>query len=389
MAHRRTTAAGCVLTMSVLLAAPAFADPPPQSPRSEEPAGAPFDPAPAMLDAMTRDLGLTAGQATTRLANESRASATESRLRARLGDSFAGAWVTGLASETLVVATTDASQSEVVTEAGAQPKVVDHPLFALDAAKNALDQAAPNAPAGTPVWYVDVRANRVVVLSSQPEKAQAFVDASGANVSLVRVERSSETPRLYYDLRGGDAYYIGGSARCSVGFSVLRGAERGFVSAGHCALAGTTTTGFNQVSQGAFRGSSFPGDDYSWVAVNDQWTPRPWVISGGGTLTVNGASTAVEGSSVCRSGSTTGWRCGTVQQRGASVTYPQGTVYELTRTNVCAEPGDSGGSFVTGDQAQGVTSGGSGNCSSGGTTYFQPVGEILSAYGLSLVTGRT
>ncbi|WP_241995781.1 trypsin-like serine protease [Kribbella sp. VKM Ac-2568] len=28
--------------------------------------------------------------------------------------------------------------------------------------------------------------------------------------------------------------------------------------------------------------------------------------------------------------------------------------------------GDSGGSFITGDQAQGVTSGGWGNCSSGG-----------------------
>ena len=67
------------------------------------------------------------------------------------------------------------------------------------------------------------------------------------------------------------------------------------------------------------------------------------------------------------------------------MTYPQGTVTGLTRTNVCAEPGDSGGSFISGSQAQGVTSGGSGNCTSGGTTYFQPVNEILSAYGLTLV----
>jgi hypothetical protein len=53
---------------------------------------------------------------------------------------------------------------------------------------------------------------------------------------------------------------------------------------------------------------------------------------------------------------------------------------------VCAEPGDSGGSFITGDQAQGVTSGGYGNCSSGGETWFQPVGPILAAYGVGLVT---
>ena len=69
------------------------------------------------------------------------------------------------------------------------------------------------------------------------------------------------------------------------------------------------------------------------------------------------------------------------------MTYPQGTVNGLIRTNVCAEPGDSGGSLIAGNQAQGVTSGGSGNCSSGGTTYFQPVNEILQAYSLTLVTG--
>jgi streptogrisin C len=384
MARRRMTATGCVLTISVLLAAPAFADPEP-----DEPGTMPFTPAPAMLDAMTRDLSLSAGQAATRLANESRASASETSLRARLGDSFAGAWVTGPASETFVVATTDASESASITAAGAQPKVVDHSLAVLNAAKNALDRSAPNAPASTPVWYVDVRTNRVVLLSSQPAQAQAFVTASGADASVVRVERSSQKPQLYFDLRGGDTYYIGGSTRCSVGFSVVRGTSRGFVSAGHCAVAGTTTTGFNQAPQGSFQGSSFPGDDYSWVAVNGDWTPRPWVSNGGGgNVAVSGAAASIEGSSVCRSGSTTGWRCGTVQQRGASVTYSEGTVYEVTRTDVCAEPGDSGGPFVSGNQAQGVTSGGSGNCSSGGTTYFQPVGEILSAYGLSLVTGQ-
>ena len=101
-------------------------------------------------------------------------------------------------------------------------------------------------------------------------------------------------------------------------------------------------------------------------------------------MSVVGARVAIEGASVCRSGSTTGWHCGTIQQRDASITYPQGTVFELIRTNVCAEPGDSGGSFISVDQAQGVTSGGSGNCRQGGTTYFQPVNEILTAYGLSL-----
>ncbi|GAA1305135.1 serine protease [Planotetraspora silvatica] len=384
MLRGRTTTRGSglaigVLVISVLITAPAVADPAPET--------ADAQPSQAMLDAIQHDLGLSAEQARTRLLNESRASASEVVLRGRLGDSYAGAWVTGPASETFVVATTNASQSETITASGARAEVVRHSLAELTASKEALDRHSSTAPGSTPVWYVDVRNNQVVVLSSEPSEADAFVARSGADTSLVHVERSDERPRTYLDLRGGDAYYIGGSARCSVGFSVVRGGTNGFVSAGHCADAGSSTTGYNQVAQGTFQGSSFPGDDYSWVAVNGDWTPRPWVGNGGGDIIVKGSAASIQGASVCRSGSTTGWHCGTIEQRDASVTYSQGTVSGVTRTNVCAEPGDSGGSFISGSQAQGVTSGGSGDCASGGTTYFQPVNEILSAYGLTLVTG--
>jgi hypothetical protein len=53
--------------------------------------------------------------------------------------------------------------------------------------------------------------------------------------------------------------------------------------------------------------------------------------------------------------------------------------------------GDPGGARVTNPgagstvRALGLTSGGSGNCSSGGTTYYQPITEPLSVYGLTLV----
>ena len=64
------------------------------------------------------------------------------------------------------------------------------------------------------------------------------------------------------------------------------------------------------------------------------------------------------------------------------MSYPQGVVSGLIRTNVCAEPGDSGGPLFAGTAAIGLTSGGSGNCTTGGTTFFQPVTEALSVYGL-------
>jgi streptogrisin C len=387
MLRRRTVTAGCALVIGAItaMASPAAAAPTPGA--APGISAAAVKPPPGMLEAMTRDLDLSADQAEVRLTNEARAGAAEPRIRKDLRGSFAGSWVAGDTASTLVVATTDASKVAAITASGAQARTVEHNLATLTAAKDALDRNSAGAPRTAPVWYVDVRSNRVVVLSSQPAEAEAFVAASGVDKSLVRIEMSSEQPRTYYNVRGGDAYYINGSSRCSVGFAITRGSTNGFVSAGHCGRAGNTTTGYNQVAQGTFQGSSFPGNDYSWVAVNSNWTPVPYVNNGsGGNVTVSGSTVAVVGASICRSGSTTGWHCGTVQQLNTSVTYSQGTVSGVTRTNVCAEPGDSGGSFISGSQAQGVTSGGSGNCSTGGTTYFQPVNEILSTYGLTLVT---
>ncbi|BCB90458.1 S1 family peptidase [Phytohabitans suffuscus] len=356
-----------------LPSAPAVAAPGPGVP----PAGAASA---QMLGAMQRDLGLTADQARARIAREDDASRTDARLRKELGAAYGGAYLTAGATS-LVVGVTSQAQAAKVTAAGATAKVVARSEAQLDAVKSTLDRGAAKAPAASvPGWYVDVATNTVVVLSrGDATAARAF--AATAKSGAVRVVATDEAPVPLYDVRGGDAYYMGG--RCSVGFSVTGG----FVTAGHCGTTGTATQGYNQVAQGTFRGSSFPGNDYAWVQVNSNWTPQPWVNNyAGGNVTVAGSTEAAVGASICRSGSTTGWRCGTVQAKNSTVNYPQGTVTGLTRTNACAEPGDSGGSWLSGQQAQGVTSGGSGNCTSGGTTYFQPVNEILSVYGLTLTT---
>ncbi|WP_433267738.1 S1 family peptidase [Actinosynnema sp. CS-041913] len=271
---------------------------------------------------------------------------------------------------------------------GADVKVVPYSQRRLTGTKTALDTLS--APVSVTGWRVDDASNTVVVEINRHARdaaADRFVATAKAISPAVRVVEVDESPTPLYDTRGGDAYYIGSGSRCSVGFAVTGG----FVTAGHCGRTGATTTGHNRVSQGTFRGSSFPGNDYAWVATNANWTSRPWVNRHNGTnVTVRGNTEAAVGASICRSGSTTGWRCGTVQGKNQTVNYPQGSVSGLTRTTACAEPGDSGGSWVAGSgfgQAQGVTSGGSGNCSSGGTTYFQPLNEILSVYGLRLTTG--
>ncbi|MFE5238607.1 MULTISPECIES: carbohydrate-binding protein [unclassified Streptomyces] len=345
---------------------------------------------PGLIEAMRRDLGLDPGEARARIAGEYRAAAVAAALEKSLGADFAGARVSG-DSAVLTVATTDRADIARITGAGARAEVVGHSLDRLEAAKASLDAVArKKAPEDVPSWYVDISANRLVVNASRTGAADGLLAAAGVPRELVRVDRSAEQPRAYADLRGGDAYYMNGSGRCSIGFPVKRGTQNGFVTAGHCGTPGVTTTGVNQQAQGSFQGSTFPGRDYAWVATNANWTPRALVNGyGNGDVTVAGSTQAVVGSSVCRSGSTTGWHCGTIQQHGSSVTYPEGTITGVTRTSVCAEPGDSGGSFISGSQAQGVTSGGSGNCSQGGTTYYQPVNPALAAYGLTLVTSGT
>jgi streptogrisin C len=339
---------------------------------------------PELFTALQRDLHLTAEQARVRVAADAKATRVERQLRGGLGARFGGAWLTPGADQ-VVVAVTDASKAAEVRAAGATPKIVARSESQLDAAKSTLDKKTAGAPASVSAWYVDVTTNSVVVLSASNglEAAKSFVAASGVAADSVRVIESAETPRPLADVRGGDAYFINNAGRCSVGFPVVGG----FVSAGHCGRPGSSTAGPDRAAQGTFQASEFPGHDYSWVKVNSNWTPRGVVNRyDGSTIAVKGSQEAAVGAAICRSGSTTGLHCGTVGAKNSTVRYPEGSVSGLTRTNVCAEPGDSGGSWISGDQAQGVTSGGSGNCTSGGTTYFQPVNPILSAFGLQLVT---
>jgi hypothetical protein len=347
---------------------------------------------PEILAAMKRDLGLDAEQAHVRVARELKATEIIEQLSNVAGNSFGGAW---LVDGDLNVAITDAALTAEVTAAGAKALVVDTPLSKLQEAQKALDnididqalgKRAEDAASGIAVYYVDVAANKLIIeaLSDSTAQAAELAKKVGLTESEYEVRTVTEQPTTFATVRGGDAYLINSSSRCSVGFSVTTG----FVSAGHCGTAGRTATTTGGATLGTFSGSSFPGNDYSYIRGSSGNTFQGRINNySGGTIAVAGSTASATGASICRSGSTTGVHCGTVRSLGATVNYSQGRVTGLTQTNVCAEPGDSGGSFYSGSQAQGVTSGGSGDCSSGGTTYFQPVNEILSAYGLTLVRG--
>ncbi|MGY0064920.1 S1 family peptidase [Streptomyces sp. LZ34] len=352
-------------------------------------------PSAKLVSALGRDLGLTEGQAKTRLRQELAAMKLAPKAERAAGKSFGGSWFDADTGE-LVVGVTGRQQAAAVRATGATARTVRHTAKELDAAKARLDENAGKkaAPAGVAGWHVDPKAGRVVISVRQGTERDAavrtFVDAAkdqgkrAGSVPVTVEKAAAQAPTTFAaGTVGGDPYYTG-NVRCSIGFSV----QGGFVTAGHCGRAGASVNGWDGSYVGNFQGSSFPGNDYAYVSVGSGWWTVP-VVLGWGTVPdalVRGSAEAPVGASICRSGSTTHWHCGTVLAKNETVNYSQGAVHQMTKTNVCAEGGDSGGSFISGDQAQGVTSGGWGNCSSGGETWFQPVNEILSVYGLRLHT---
>ncbi|MFJ7071359.1 S1 family peptidase [Streptomyces sp. NPDC098781] len=233
-------------------------------------------------------------------------------------------------------------------------------------------------------WAVDERGGRLRVLAdstvSDTELAR-LRDTVGRFTGAVTIERLDG--RLRTLLSGGDGIY-GGGGRCTAGVNVRGGSTYYFVTAGHCTAAVSTwyTGPALDTVVGPTTGTSFPGNDFGVVRYSNPAVPHPGTI---GTVDVTGTATAYVGQRVCTRGATTGVRCGVVTALNASVNYGGGDIVQgLIQTNICAEPGDSGGPLYAGDKVIGVLSGGSGNCATGGTTYYQPIQEVLSAYGLSV-----
>jgi streptogrisin D len=175
--------------------------------------------------------------------------------------------------------------------------------------------------------------------------------------------------------------------RCSLGFNVTVRGTPGFLTAGHC---GAVVSVWSQSEDGPQFGRTadvrFPGTDYALVTYDDVSVRHSQAVDlyDGASQAITRAAKAAVGERVTRSGSTSHVHSGTVTGLEATVNYVEGTVDGLIQTDVCAEPGDSGGALFAGDAAIGLTSGGVGDCEWGGETYFQPVPAALRGEGASL-----
>lgn len=288
--------------------------------------------------------------------------------------------------------------------AGPAPAVAAVPASSpaeLGVVKERLDALAERhgAPPAVSAWWVDL-ADRAVVLAlntaPRDSRSAAYVQQAREVDASVRVVEgvAAPTPRAdppVYDLVGGDAVRVNGT-RCSLAFTATTasGAPR-LITAGHCTNRGGDVTGANNAPVGPVRSSVFDRTgDWGVVDVGPGWRATPSVAAEGSTTrSITGTATAPVGATVCRSGSTTGWRCGKVTAVDVTANYAAGPVQGLVLTDACSEGGDSGGPFLSGSSALGLLSGGTGDCTTaGGTSLYQPIDEVLASERLTLSVAR-
>ncbi len=279
--------------------------------------------------------------------------------------------------------------SAAASSASTAPSTPPPPSTSVSTSVSATVSAATSAVASLDVpgtaWTVDKRTGtlRVLVGSTVRGADLATLDRTAERFrGAVTVERLDGPLRTL--LSGGDGIYSSMGTRCSAGVNVQSGATYYFITAGHCTDGSPTwyADSGGTTSVGPTTGTSFPGNDYGVVRYANTAVPHPGTV---GTVDITGTATAHVGQQVCRRGATTGVRCGQVTALNATVNYCGGDIVSgLIQTNICAEPGDSGGPLYAGDKIIGILSGGSGDCASGGTTFYQPIQEVLSAYGLTV-----
>ncbi len=176
---------------------------------------------------------------------------------------------------------------------------------------------------------------------------------------------------------GGDSYLAGTPAglgqRCSLGFNAVDPTHGSVnINAGHCnpniadtgsaALTGAYPMYGSLVGSkfGTFYRTSRSHNDYALIDIDDANVGEfesnavrvPWAAP----LHVTGTVDPIVGAPVCKSGSRTGFSCGTILATGQHVALGENVFDRSFSTSICALRGDSGGPIVSGTLAVGISS---------------------------------
>ncbi|MEV4832486.1 S1 family peptidase [Micromonospora sp. NPDC049257] len=331
--------------------------------------------APDMAEAIAEQRGISRAAAEKLISIENANVRLANRLTTELGASSGGAY---LSDGNLVVTVTDAAAAAKVTAAGAKARLVARGERQLQSIQRALEAAA-SEPDTT--WGVDPQTNQVVV-SLPASGAKNAVQRSAARRfgSAVRFETSTGRIQPNVGISSGDA--MGG---CSVGFTATDYTFNYIITAGHCTQGFPHWTLPNGQDVGPTLESHYPENDFGLIWMNGPsvWATGTINLWNNTSRSIHGWATAVSGLSVCNSGRTTGFRCGSVLKTNVTVNGAGGTVRQMIETNICTLGGDSGGPLFATNTGYGLNSHANRNgsqCNSSPRTWHQPVGEAITTY---------
>lgn len=242
------------------------------------------------------------------------------------------------------------------------------------------------------IQVVDSKINKTSLVVYVTNKSDADKVAKAGAVAKVGAPVKADLTGLTFkpaeNLYNGSGYFWvnanGSGYQCSVGFNGFASASGAsqMATAGHCVSAMDANSKIRVINQTApgvtgsagtifgapvANSSTFgtgKGGDSGLVNVNSAVIPVPSVTTWNGgagnpsvtTLPVTGMSSAIVGASLCKSGSRTGWTCGTVKYVDANISVSGGTVINSIIASVCVQPGDSGGAAMIGSNAVGISS---------------------------------
>lgn len=360
---------------------------------------------PQILQAMQRDFHLSAAQVRDRVSDEAAANTAATLIRGRVGDRVSAMWFDSSTGR-LNAAVGNAADAALVRDAGAVARQARYGPAELDATTRTVTREIGSGVPGVVSWGPDARNNRIDIMVNRTVRdasTDAFVARVAALGDIVHVTETSDSPRQQSDVVGGEKWVPGTESPCSIGFATTRitGGGKAFLTAGHCtndvnqAAYGKDGTRVGTSNKDGKSSVNATEGDMGVVDVDQAgWNLAPTVAGDAqhAAVTVTGSAEAVVGTAICRSGQTTGMRCGEVTKVNQRVDYGNVVIEGLSYSSACSAGGDSGGSYVTatGGKAVGLHSGGgSATCTSGSGekfTIFQPVNEALAKFKLTLVT---
>ncbi|WP_374928625.1 S1 family peptidase [Kytococcus sedentarius] len=305
------------------------------------------------------------------------------------GAYFDGAELTIITDDAATAKAAEAQGITVKKGAGqAELTKVAEDAATLMEADGAIQSVGPDLKSGT----VKVRVGA--------DAKQATLDKLAAMDDVQVVKGAEQGLTTHADVIPGQIMDLEPGTNCSLGFPGTQGGNSVLLTAGHCVEGMPDVLDANGNHLGKGVESEFatgqPSVDMGLMDIAEGNTGQPFVDTRGhsGNIDVTGASKAPVGTEICKAGNTTGWTCGEIQGYDQTVDYGGTVTSGLAEASVCTEGGDSGGAYISGTIAQGMTSGGpiGVDCgwnqgeAAGSYSFYQPVVDAAEHYGVTITT---